>query len=97
MTPPILLIHGLMGFLADPAILAPFSAISAHTPVLAPDLLGYGVFRTADIGNLTLEAQADHVAQWLHEKGAESVHVVGHSSGGAVALVLDATRSGLVR
>ncbi len=88
MTTPILLIHGLMGCLNDPAILAPFSAISAHTPVLAPDLLGYGAFRTADTGNLRLEAQADHVAQWLHQKSAELVHVVGHSSGGAVTLVL---------
>ena len=93
MTTPILLIHGLMGFLSDPEILAPFGP----TPVLAPDLLGYGAYCTADTDGLTLEAQADHVAYWLREQTPEPVHVVGHSAGGAVAILLAQRHPGLIR
>ncbi len=82
MTSPILLVHGLFGSLSDPAIIAAFG----ERTVFAPDLLGYGEFRSAGTDGMTLEAQADHVAAWMRQRGAAPAHVVGHSVGGAVAM-----------
>lgn len=80
----ILLIHGLIGSLNGPRILNAFSDVD----VLAPDLLGYGEFASFPTHNLTLQDQANHLANWLRDSGAESVQVVGHSVGGAVGLLL---------
>lgn len=80
----IVLIHGLFGSLSDPRIVDAFNDVE----VLAPDLLGYGEFASFSTDNLTLQDQADHLANWLQNSGAESVHVVGHSVGGAVGLLL---------
>ncbi|MES2116271.1 MAG: alpha/beta fold hydrolase, partial [Pseudomonadota bacterium] len=93
MTTPILLIHGLFGSLSDAHIVAAFGA----TPVLAPDLLGYGEYRSADTDGLTLEAQADHVAAWLRQRGDAAAHVVGHSVGGAVAMCFASRHPELTR
>ncbi|CUI08070.1 alpha/beta fold hydrolase [Massilia antarctica] len=65
MTTPILLIHGLFGSLSDPRIVAAFG----ETTVLAPDLMGYGAYRSADPDGITMEAQADHVAAWMRQRG----------------------------
>lgn len=78
---PVLLIHGLFGSLSDPCLLSCFQG----RQVFAPDLLGYGEQRHASLDGLTLERQADHVAQWLRPRTGGAVHVVGHSIGGAVA------------
>ncbi|TFY98498.1 alpha/beta fold hydrolase [Ramlibacter rhizophilus] len=51
----------------------------------APDLLGYGAQPWPTGRSLTLDEEAEHVAGWI---GAEPVHLVGHSYGGAVALQL---------
>ncbi|MFF0415825.1 alpha/beta fold hydrolase [Kitasatospora sp. NPDC004745] len=70
-----------------------FAAAAAH-PVLAGrrslllDLLGFGISdRPADFG-YTLEQHADAVAAALAAEGLTGVEVVGHSMGGAVAVVL---------
>lgn len=82
--PPILLIHGLIGSLSAPAILRAFG----EAEVLAPDLLGYGTAHAAAPVDWTLADQADHLAGWLDRAGiAEPVHLVGHSVGGAVAVL----------
>lgn len=88
----ILLIHGLIGSLNDPRIVDAFGDVE----VLAPDLLGYGEFASFPTENLTLQDQADHLANWLRGSSSESVHVVGHSVGGAVGLLLAYTYPALV-
>lgn len=93
MTTPILLIHGLFGSLSDPRITAAFG----ERTVLAPDLLGYGAYRSADMAGMSLEAQADHVAAWVRQRSAGPVHVVGHSVGGAVAMFFVSRHPGLAR
>jgi pimeloyl-ACP methyl ester carboxylesterase len=93
MTTPILLIHGLFGSLSDPRIATAFG----ERPVLAPDLLGYGAYRSADTSGMSLEAQADHVAAWVQQRGAGPVHVVGHSVGGAIAMFFASRHPGLAR
>jgi len=91
---PIVLIHGLFGSLSDPRILGAFG----EATTLAPDLLGYGSHRLARVAEPTLEQQADHVAASLTTRTSGPVHVVGHSIGGAVAVLFaskypDLTRS----
>jgi pimeloyl-ACP methyl ester carboxylesterase len=93
MMAPVLLLHGLLGSLSDPTILAAFG----DARVLAPDLLGYGAHRKNAPATWTLDDQADHVAAWLRERVDEPVHVVGHSVGGAVAVLFAHHYPGLVR
>lgn len=93
MTTPILLIHGLFGSLSDRRIAAAFG----ETSVLAPDLLGYGSYRSADTDGITIEAQADHVAAWMRQRGDAPAHVVGHSIGGAVAMFFASRHPELTR
>ncbi len=82
--PPIVLLHGLIGRLGDPEILAPFGARDVH----APDLLGYGRNRDADTSSLSLEDQARHVAGFIAALDRGPVHLAGHSVGGAVAVLV---------
>ncbi len=80
---PILLIHGLFGSLSDTRILGAFG----ETTTLSPDLLGYGSQRLAPVAGPTLEQQADHLAGLVTQAGLGAVHVVGHSIGGAIAVL----------
>ena len=80
----ILLIHGLFGSLSDSRIVDAFRGVD----VLAPDLLGYGEYASFPTHNLTLQDQADHLANWLQDSVNEPVQVVGHSVGWAVGLLL---------
>ena len=58
---PVVLIHGLFGTLDAPEILAEFGNRNA----LAPPLLGYGKNAQVDTSTLTLQVQAEHVAQFI--------------------------------
>jgi pimeloyl-ACP methyl ester carboxylesterase len=79
---PIVLIHGLMGSLDDPAIHAYLSGRA----VLAPDLLGYGEFSATLPARLSIAAQVAHVHRLVTEHfGGGPVHLLGHSMGGAIA------------
>ncbi|MGW2177033.1 alpha/beta fold hydrolase [Streptomyces sp. NPDC001732] len=80
----------------------PYFAASATHPLLAEgrsllvDLLGFGISdRPADFG-YTLEEHADAVATAMETAGAEGADVIGHSMGGAVAIVLAARHPRLV-
>lgn len=81
---PIVLLHGLIGSLDDSRIMAGFSGAEVH----APDLLGYGKLQEINHATMTLEAQAEHVASCISALGSSPVHLVGHSVGGAVAVVV---------
>ena len=90
--PSLVLIHGLIGNLTyfDPA-----SRIrNAHAHTL--DLLGYGDARDADVNRLTLREQAEHVAAHIETLASERVWLLGHSMGGAVAMILANLRPELI-
>jgi lipase len=90
---PIVLIHGLMGSLDDPAI----RACLLDRPLLAPHLLGYGEFSTTPAARLSIAAQIAHIHRIVTERfGAGPVHLVGHSMGGAIAPLFAATDAHLV-
>ena len=80
----IVMIHGLFGHLQVPEVHVALKQFKVH----APDLIGYGAHRTADTGALTLDDQADHVIAYIEKLDAERVHLLGHSVGGAVAMLV---------
>ncbi len=60
------------------------------------DLLGYGRFRDAPQGQLTLQAQVDHVVEHLAHIDKGSIWVLGHSMGGQIAMMLADQRPDLI-
>jgi lipase len=83
-SPPLLLIHGLVGSLDDPALHA---ALQPAT-VIAPDLLGYGALAHVDPATITFDAQLDALRRAVDAsgRGDEPWIVIGHSVGGALAM-----------
>ncbi|HNQ23162.1 MAG TPA: alpha/beta hydrolase [Phycisphaerae bacterium] len=82
--PTLVLVHGLVGSLRyfDPQPRLPGVVVEA------PDLLGYGANRDVAQAELTLAAQAEHVAECLRNLGAAPAWLLGHSMGGAIAMLL---------
>ena len=89
----ILLLHGLIGTLDDVGILRAFG----ERMVLTPPLLGYGAHRNEARDGLSLSDQVEHVAALLETRGGTPVHVVGHSVGGAIGVLLTVRHPELVR
>ncbi|MBV6700756.1 alpha/beta fold hydrolase [Kitasatospora aureofaciens] len=86
--PARLYLHGLGA--SSPVYFAPAAAhpLLAGRRSLLLDLLGFGISdRPADFG-YTLEDHADAVAAAVRSAGPAGVEVIGHSMGGAVAIVL---------
>jgi len=53
--------------------------------VLAPDLPGYGQSTGFAAVSYRLQAQRDHLADWLHAIQVSQVHIAGNSMGGTIA------------
>jgi len=83
-TPTLLMIHGLVGSLS---YFGPEKRIR-RADVRTCDLLGYGAFRESPSDRLALHTQADHVAFFIADHAISPVWVLGHSIGGAVAMLL---------
>jgi pimeloyl-ACP methyl ester carboxylesterase len=89
MTTPVVLIHGFIGTL---------DVIDLDGPHAAPDLLGYGAERAAPVDAISLPGQVEYVREFIdHCFGATPVDVVGHSVGGAIAMLLAHTHPQYVR
>jgi len=91
---PAMLIHGFGGDLNN--WLFNHAALAARRPVYALDLPGHGE-STKDVGTGTIDELAQVVAEFMDAVGLPSAHLVGHSLGGAVALMLAARRPQSVR
>jgi pimeloyl-ACP methyl ester carboxylesterase/membrane protein DedA with SNARE-associated domain len=83
--PTVLLIHGSPGAGSNFDRLGPL--LADHFRVLAPDLPGFG-HSDRDLPDYSIRAHAHYLVDFLRELDLESVHVVGYSLGGAVALEL---------
>jgi pimeloyl-ACP methyl ester carboxylesterase len=84
-SPQLVLIHGLLGSLD---FFAPATHLAGLT-VSTPDLIGYGTSRdAARLDGLRLEDQARWVAASIRARGEEPVWLLGHSVGGAVAMLV---------
>jgi lipase len=77
--PPVVFIHGFIGT---------FEAGNIEAPYVAPDLLGYGEYRSTPYEQISLPAQVEHIKTILDGRfGAAPVDLVGHSVGGAIAML----------
>lgn len=87
----VLLIHGITSSSLSWARVGP--ALGERYHVLALDLKGHGdTDQPAD--GYRLEDQAAEVAEWAARLGVARAHVIGHSWGGAIAMVLALSSAG---
>ena len=83
---PIVLIHGSTGDShTNWDSVAP--ALAQHYKVFAPDCRGHGRSNNPNM-SYSFKELADDVAAFVHAMGYEKAHVIGHSNGGNVALVV---------
>jgi haloalkane dehalogenase len=83
---PVLLLHGIPTWSFLYADVIPL--LETHCRVIAPDFLGHGWSDRRDRFDRSLIAQTDAVLALLDELGIERATVVGHDTGGGVALIL---------
>jgi lipase len=83
---PIIFIHGLFAILAQhtPSV----SQFLSPNPVSIPDLPGYGTNRHYPPDDISVGVAADFISAHMHALGYDRAHLVGHSIGGAVAVVV---------
>ncbi|HEX7749559.1 MAG TPA: alpha/beta hydrolase [Bordetella sp.] len=87
--PPVLFVHGFIGTLDV--------AGYAH-PHAAPDLLGYGQYQTVPFEAVSLPGQVEHLRSLVDARfEGGPVDVVGHSVGGAIAMLFAHAYPGHVR
>jgi pimeloyl-ACP methyl ester carboxylesterase len=82
--PPLILLHGLLGSSRNWQTAG--ADLAAHYHVCALDLRNHG--RSPHDEVMTYEAMAADVLAWLDAQGMARVHLVGHSMGGKVAMLL---------
>ncbi|MCU1307010.1 MAG: Alpha/beta hydrolase [Acidobacteriaceae bacterium] len=85
--PPLLLIHGLMGFSFSWS--ENLAAFAQYFTVYAPDLLNVGYSDRCDV-NPGLQATATQVLDFMDAVGLSAADVIGTSYGGTVAMMLAA-------
>ena len=89
---PLVMIHGLMGSIDYFSPDTRMDGISVHTP----DLIGYGSQADADARSITLDNQAASVIRYMEEQVGEPSWLLGHSVGGAIAMLVAPTAPSLV-
>lgn len=88
-TLPVVFIHGFIGTL---------DVASYESPHAAPDLLGYGEHQSASLDAISLPGQVEHLRAFVDTRfGSKPVDVVGHSVGGAIAMLFAHTYPEYVR
>uniref|UniRef100_E1T9H1 Alpha/beta hydrolase fold protein n=1 Tax=Burkholderia sp. (strain CCGE1003) TaxID=640512 RepID=E1T9H1_BURSG len=80
---PLVMIHGLMGSLNFYRPHERIHSVAVHTP----DLIGYGQLKQADEPEITLASQTAHIVRYLREQIEQPCILLGHSVGGAVAML----------
>lgn len=90
---PVVLVHGLSGSARWWDMTVP--ALAARYRVYLVDLPGFGSMRRAK-GGFVLSEAAGWLSSWMEAVGLERVHLVGHSMGGYISVVLAARRPDLL-
>jgi pimeloyl-ACP methyl ester carboxylesterase len=93
--PPLLLVHGLLGYSFSWRRNLP--ALAEHATIFAPDLLGAGFSQRVPALNCSMSAIAGRLLRFLQGQGIESFDLLGTSHGGAVAMMLAAQAPASVR
>lgn len=86
--PPVLLIHGLLGYSFSWRFTIP--ALARHFTVYAPDLLGIGYSERVHGLDCSLQASAQRVLDFTGTLGLDNADLVGTSHGGGLATVMAA-------
>ena len=83
---PVLLLHGIptWSYLYHDVI----PLLEPHCRVLAPDFLGHGYSDRRDRFDRSLRAQRDMILRFLDALRVERLTIVGHDTGGGVALIM---------
>lgn len=82
--PPLIIIHGLFGSLSNWKTIS--REFSAHYRVITPDLRNHGASFHSD--TMSYEEMADDILSLLQTLSISRVHILGHSMGGKVAMLL---------
>ena len=83
--PPLILVHGLMGYSFSWRFTMP--ALAPHATVFAIDNLGAGLSAAPDGMDCTVRATADRLLQFADAVGLSSFDLLGTSHGGGVAIL----------
>src|SRR5262249_58319522 len=83
--PPLVLLHGLMGYSFSWRFTMP--ALAPYATVYAPDMLGAGFSERARGIDHSLQATANRVLRLVQQLGIRSFDLLGTSHGGGVAMM----------
>jgi pimeloyl-ACP methyl ester carboxylesterase len=86
--PPLILIHGLMGYAFSWRFAIP--ALAAHATVYAIDNLGAGLSTAVECMDCSMRATAERVLQFADALGLADFDLLGTSHGGGVAIMVAA-------
>jgi len=88
-TSPVVFVHGFIGTL---------DITGYELPHAAPDLLGYGEHQAVPFDAISLPGQVEHLRAFVDARfGSKPIDVVGHSVGGAIAMLFAHTYPEYVR